>query len=514
MDLVPEQSTTLPRQQRAKQRPARQWQHFRGVSDNLVPRQSWPEERPRQVSVVGKALLQLRERLWHDLALPALQPRADAKHQNIIDIYSQSQDRIEKYRKEANQLLEIICMTNVVGQQNSRALQAALLQEVRKLFQDVRLPQLQVDKRVGANLGGHDVASAYQVLVEALDSALDGFLMSFADSLAKLLGSKVVGSITWTNASMCQFSFAIREIRQQANTRVVRHENDIEIDRFWTTETMSYVTSEWRIEHHLMRSQVTNDIELPRKSPPRAMQLWKSIPAWLREHVGVVEGDLFRKQALEIAKWEDTVVQETYHEEVAIVGDPAITLFDQIVLTGWDESEMNQKKPAVMLSTFDLGMRNDDIMQDNDLSTTELEAASEFDPITNQELPEPRHEISPQTEEIGYQFVLLVVPFFLSGVCAIWFPGAFALPVLAAVGVLALWGTSLRKYAASFGHETNTEFRKFALCSMLFACCGSVLVPYTIVTQSFGTLAVSVFSVLAATTCWVWARNLLDVPPN
>jgi hypothetical protein len=201
---------------------------------------------------------------------------------------------------------------------------------------------------------------------------------------------------------------------------------------------------------------------------------------------------------------------------VSIVGDPAITLFDQIVLTGWDEPEMNQKQPAVTLNAIGLGMRDDDIdiMRDNDLATTELEAAAESEPVTNQELPEPHHEISPQTEEIGYQFGLLVVPFFLSGVCAIWFPGAFALPVLAAVGVLAVWGMSLRKYAASFGHATDTEFRKFALCSMLFACCGSVLVPYTIVTQSLGTLAVSVFSVFAATTCWVWARNLLDVPPN
>jgi len=469
---------------------------FHTVSDRIVPEASFPAQRPQQVASLLECIRSVRAEIWNDLPLPALAPRAVAKHKHIIDLYAESHRRLQRYRQEANELLHAICTANVISHDESPQIQSALQSEVTKLQEKVQLPELSVMKAVGADLGRHDIGVAFETLETALARTLNDFLYSFERALMTLFQDKSIGSIEWTNDSMCQFSFALLEIYSQGSSSNVRRLSGLGRDQVWTTEREQYVTSHWRIEHHLMRSKMKPRIGLSKNTPPRAMHLWDSVPDWLGDHVGVVHGDLFRKQAVVIAKWEDAVVRQSYHEEVKVYCDPAIVLFGQLVLTAWDQQELDSEQAAITLDFQDPSKRQ---------TSPPTQPARAVHAI-----PETAFE----TQDLQTAFPLFVIPAFLSFVCSMWFPGAIALPLVAALVVLMTWILGVRSFVASMAPEAASQFQLYSICCGVFTASAALTAPYAIATMSLGALALSAVTIVGSTVCWIAARDLLDRPRN
>jgi len=341
------------------------------------------------------------------------------------------------------------------------------------------------------------VTVVYHELETALAATLDGFLLDFARSLATLYHEKVIGSIEWTSDSMCQFEYALREVHSPQASRHEMRSHGLQSDRIVTTDIEDYVTSHWRIEHHLMRGSVSHQLGPAGETPPRALGLWQAIPTWLREQVAVVRGDLFRKQEIEIARWEDTVVRRSSREEVRVLVDPAITLAGQLVLTAWDEQELKRDIPAITLHSDQLAPQ----------SFRGAVPLSEWDHQPEQQpaMTTTRHE---QVSLLG----LLTVPALMSLVCSLWFPGGFAVPVLAAFGVVVLWTYNLRGYAPVLNQQHQGSFQLLATCTGLLAGCSSLTAPYAIASRSLGMLALSMLAIVGAAVCWSWSQDLLEQP--
>ena len=464
---------------------------FHSLSERVVPPGSQSLQRGGQVSRVEAGFRSIRSDIWSDLPLPALQPRSDATHKNIIDVYSDSHERLERYRDEGNELLEAICIANTLSYEDHSLVHEILTKEVAKQFTPIQIPSLPVDQQVGAELGRTDVMVAYSTLATALANSLDEFLVGFANGLATLHGAQTVGSIEWTNESMCRFTYTLKEILPSAVVEEVTRTSKRSIDRTWTKESADYVTVSWYMEHHLTRGKMKSRLGLPRDSPPRAQRMWDTLPIWLADHVGVVQGDLLRKHANEVARWDDSVVRESYQEEVLPQADPAITLFDQLVLTAWDQKELVRSRPVRTVNQVSKPIQSDSRI-----------------PVA----PVPVNDnITFAVENLGASLFALFIPAALSFVCSIWFPHAFGIPILAAMLATLPWVYNfldLNSLQQNAGQPS--DFRFLGICTGVLASCASVTLPHAIVTQSPLTFMLSMFAVCGAVGCWVSVRNMLD----
>ncbi len=241
-------------------------------------------------------------------------------------------------------------------------------------------------------------------------------------------------------------------------------------------------------------------IGLPESAPPRVNRLWDTIPTWLYSHTGVAEGDLIRKKAAELARWEDEVVRTKYlppvRDDITNYPDPAIILLDQFVLTGWDQQEVEREQSVITLNSEHHTLRLDNRV-----------------PAT-QTVPDPSRDPKIATEIQTSKLLLLVVPFLLSVICLQWYPGTFALPVVAALLAIVPWMLGLHEFAAKFGHVSNMNFEALGATVGVLSCSAVLAIPLSIYTQSPVLLLGSVLSVAGALFCWRLAIGALDQPPT
>jgi|GEM_PF-4135725 len=467
-------------------------EQFLSIADELVPRASLPALRGRQVQSVQTGFRTARNEIWNNLSLPAITPRENASHSNIIDLYGDSQSRLEQYRSEANQWLERICLANVITYEDPFTTRYALRHEVDRIYKPVELPPLAVPDDVAATLAGNEIMVVHRSLEEALAVTLQEFLLRVAQSLLTLYEGGTLGSIEWTSNDMCRFVYSQREVRINDST-VAESSHLLSGDtrRVFSKRQDQFSVIDWDITHNLTSATINERLGLPHEAPQRIAQLWDSTPTWLRPNAAVVKGTLFRKAAEKVESWEDTVVSREFEDFAVPRGDPAVTLFNQIVLGAWDSDELEGNRTISVLDP-----------------KAELEAPARS---SGSFLPSGgfEDEFRPSTAlafSLGWLLIPLGATFFASP----GNPSSYFLPLVLAIAAIVPFLFSLRGYMQATNTKKKPSFYSFAIPCGISLACSSLAIPHMIMTKSPMSAIASVALVVFAVVTWFFARAELD----
>jgi hypothetical protein len=216
---------------------------------------------------------------------------------------------------------------------------------------------LEVPDALCADVLALDEPQILTTLREALEEAVRRMIASQKNALALLRRRNIVGQIRWQRNDVCTYEFfrRWRERRHLSTTtnsssERVDHRNPsgwggtyAEYEVVSRTTTFEIADVVERHEHQLYNAA---RYELPAKTvrkPKFVEEFLVTIPAWMRPHVFIVEGDMAREtvEANERPAGME-VVREELSRTLVRVGtlySPAVTI-GEFVLTGWSRANL------------------------------------------------------------------------------------------------------------------------------------------------------------------------------
>jgi hypothetical protein len=209
---------------------------------------------------------------------------------------------------------------------------AVIATEAGKDFTFLTLDPIRVSVNLEPELFARSPAEGAIQLQRDLTESVRKFVDDFLAVLDKLVELRVVGTIEWPIPTGCRFRF----FRTHLEVSAEREWDETSLDGRKQTRRTYHRTYTAHTLHgqqqHLADARRTELPTYTRSMPQGVRELCDDIPTWLEERVDVVDGDLFRSDAVEEhirTETQTDLVRETetelvYHEDPAIVAGPFV----------------------------------------------------------------------------------------------------------------------------------------------------------------------------------------------
>ena len=173
------------------------------------------------------------------------------------------------------------------------------------------------------------------------------FANGLRSDLEQLSDVRVVGLIDWASKDVCKFHFfehRLRVVSGKQRTKTSRR--IVETDEGWARELKvlkklsgKSIHSVTRIEEQLMGARAYSHDSAPLPTPERIKALIKSVPEWLKPELAIVEGEKYREDRVLLTRYQKQWTVTEVGKRIEPHFDPAVTLFNEFVLAGWDHRE-------------------------------------------------------------------------------------------------------------------------------------------------------------------------------
>ena len=282
------------------------------------------------LQMIGKSVFQ-------QLPFYALRITSETEVADIVQAYCESHQVLQQHFDEGKTFLREICKTNVRVQRRDSYSNDARLAEIESLVGlRILTDKLPVAERLDGQLFNAPVKDVHAYLAKELLTVAERWIEEFGEAFVSLI-DRTAGEITWSTNRSCDVVMNHREIRGKTKDTTATVVDD-EIQTTTITTTAELETFDVQTKHSLMRAKRHAEIsDLRSAAPAEAYSLWDAIPVWLKPYARVVEGDVYGKTVTE-SLWKRQVVRKVKSETQAVYDtDPAITLFNNIVIFLWDE---------------------------------------------------------------------------------------------------------------------------------------------------------------------------------
>jgi hypothetical protein len=309
--------------------------------------------------------------------LPWSQPRAASDDEvfDLVRAYTASLDQLTLYREEFHGLVRAVCLSNLEfrqgkGPTHEGARDEAITKKVEQLVAQVATKW----PPVKTILNPPFLLQSPEVIRAALDAELRQYVKAFVNrifqALAKLVDQQIAGLVEWWPENFCNYHYFRQTIQQEnegASTTITdsysmgpRPAVDTPTGRaIIGTRRTKKIKGKGRNVHELERHEhmVINAVRTSLENSavvmiPPAAELVKSIPAWLRPFVEVVDGTLYWERVIpkerSISHWEDATetrepILASPIERPRFKWDPAICI-GSFVLFGWGPREIEAEQ--------------------------------------------------------------------------------------------------------------------------------------------------------------------------
>ncbi len=295
----------------------------------------------------------LRHRILTMLSFPGRHPETIGGSTEIVRTFCNDMVLLESMAQQWRSFLKCLRKANIntvfAEQIPKRQQQRALDQALQAMGHESRA---MVDD--GGVLNGDLVEQAplhvFQTLQATLKRVVTRFTGVMQSDLDQLSDLRVVGLLEWCGEKTCRFHFYEHKV-----TSVVDHaateRQSVPMTRHGKTKVGAEILKVLAGRHiHSVTRRAELLIEAESRSasdpqlvlPERVRDCIRQCPAWLRPELNVVEGEKVREEWVELVRmerqWQERQWQERWcQQRIQPHFDPALTLFGQFVLMGWDE---------------------------------------------------------------------------------------------------------------------------------------------------------------------------------
>jgi len=267
----------------------------------------------------------------------------------LVKAYTDSMKLVHSAYDAFSAIAASICRTSVWAAEGEQGL-ALYRDKITEQVRRAAMAELHVSDALYDEVMAMDTGAILPVFQDAVRETTHNLVRVFRGVLDRLQQERIVGSIVWSGRDTCWYDFyRVRRSESLVGTQTAKRMEREEMVGRWieyeiTTKTRSYATSDL-LEHHEHRlfNAARHQFPAPKVQKPRfVLDLFAKIPACLRPHIFVVEGDMLREC---INTSESPVDSRDVTEELREVVrsgnlySPAVTLA-QYVLTGWSGSDL------------------------------------------------------------------------------------------------------------------------------------------------------------------------------
>ena len=299
---------------------------------------------------------QLARDLWKRLEFASLDAEVKHEKDDLIETHNKSLSRIVGFGKDAGRLIRAVCQTNLEfregnGVQDKAERDAAVGRKLEEMVRKTS-PTIMPPKNV---LTAEFVTQPSAVIFEKLSQSLHAAVREFADeffgALEQMVDKRAAGLIEWVGDNLCRYHFFKEVVIQEGVTTETtvgqpwRKPGPWGDEAFQTVTTKRTVENEYRLarhEHHVTHAFHTSIRNSRVVMPLSVQRLIPHIPAWLVDHIHVVDGSLFREIIIEREYDRDKSTDvQTRDEPLPGLGwEPAVVI-GSIVLTGCGPREID-----------------------------------------------------------------------------------------------------------------------------------------------------------------------------
>lgn len=297
--------------------------------------------------------------LYSQLQFEQLEDALTLPGEEIVAAYVASLDRLNGFRRDAEFLVEAVCLSHMEFEQVSGPTDEAQQESAEKALLESMLNRADLRLPAAGNIATADLLAGPKSelrrrLAEHLRRSTVEFTENLFELFNRLVDKQLAGLFEWSGTGTCWYHF-FREIIRQENGGTTTERNgqvirgldadgeEIGIRRMTITSTTSG-TDTIRIarhEHHVMNAYQTS-LENSKVVIPLAVQeMIAAIPSWLAPYISVIDGTLFREQIISrdyrTSDWSQvrvSTVDLPIHD-----GEPAV-LIGNVVLAGWGPTEI------------------------------------------------------------------------------------------------------------------------------------------------------------------------------
>lgn len=297
--------------------------------------------------------------LYSQLRFLRLEDSLTLSGEEIIAAYVASLDQLNGFRRDAEFLVEAVCLSHMEFDQVSGPTDEVQRESAEKALLESMLNRANLRLPAAGNIATAELLAGPQdelrnVLAADLEKSTVEFAKNLFELFNRLVDEQLAGLFEWSSAGTCWYHFFREIIRQENGGTTTKRSGhvirgldsdgeEIEIRRVTITSTTSGndTIRIARHEHHVMNAYQTS-LENSKVVIPLAVQeMIAAIPGWLAPYISVIDGTLFREQIISrdyrTSDWSQvrvSTVDLPVHD-----GEPAV-LIGNVVLAGWGPTEI------------------------------------------------------------------------------------------------------------------------------------------------------------------------------
>lgn len=291
----------------------------------------------------------LRRRIMSMLSFPGRSPDEFAGNADVVRAFGTDMVLLETMSRQWRSFLTTLKKSNLQATFAAKVPENERLKAIDKALATMgHESQIMVDDDGILNSGliEQPRTVVHKTLQATLGKSVDRFIRVMRQDLEQLGDLRVVGLLEWSGESACRFHFYEHEVnatldhdRRKAQEFTVHRQGRApkmgsEILRSLHGRHIHRVT---RYEELLIDAAIRDVSDPNLILPSRVRQLVGQCPAWVRPDLAVVEGEKCREERVELVRLETEWEVAWTEQRIMPHFDPALTLFGEFVLTGWDD---------------------------------------------------------------------------------------------------------------------------------------------------------------------------------
>ena len=296
--------------------------------------------------------------LWAQLSFARLADETGHRGmEHIVRVASTSYEQILDWHLDLKRMSKAICRAaiEIRGDSTSQQFLQTLSQEMQAKALGEFVPPMRPLSFIDSKFADLDPTMAMAIATEQLERLCVDTVTQLFLMLDQLQAMNLVGSVDYGDAS-CRFTFHRRVAilsKGNSSTKQTRRFDNLESAQAFDDHHLdTYQQTDIEIQHrtalhaHHVLKPILREIEQVRYPlPTQYRQLIDDCPHWLRPHLRILEGDLFREKSVE---WDQELETRPDVELVSSqwVRDPAI-VFENYVLAGWGEEAITEQETLV-----------------------------------------------------------------------------------------------------------------------------------------------------------------------
>ena len=296
--------------------------------------------------------------LWAQLSFARLADETGHRGmEHIVRVASTSYEQILDWHLDLKRMSEAICRAaiEIRGDSTSQQFSQTLVQEMQAKALNEFVPPKRPQSFIASKFADLDPNTAMAIAIEQLEQLCMDTVTQLFLMLDQLQAMNLVGSVEHEDAS-CKFIFhrrvailakgssSTKQTQRFKNPEPTRDFDDHHLDTYQQTDIEVQHRTAWHA-HHVHKPNLREVEQVRYPLPAQYRQLIDECPHWLRPHLRILEGDLFREERVE---WDQELEKRPDVELVSSrwVRDPAIVL-ENYVLAGWGEEAITEHETLV-----------------------------------------------------------------------------------------------------------------------------------------------------------------------